>query len=95
MLIKFTVSNSRSIGEELVFSAIATNDNTLPEALIDVPKYGIKLLKTMALFGANASGKSNVLKAMGDAMMFIVKEKEKPEKDSKRPILNTFFNNWQ
>ncbi len=87
MLIKFTVSNTRSIGETLAFSAIATNDSTLPEALIDVPKYGIKLLKTMALFGANASGKSNVLKAMGDGMLFIVKEKEKPEGDSKRSVL--------
>ena len=72
MLIKFTVSNSRSIADKLEFSAIATNDSTLPEALIDVPKYGIKLLKTMALFGANASGKSNVLKAMKDALWVIL-----------------------
>jgi len=73
MLVYFKVSNSRSIGEEVTFSAIATDDDNLPENTIDVPKYGIKLLKTMALFGANASGKSNFLKAIEDAKQIICK----------------------
>lgn len=64
MLISFKVSNYLSIEKELIFSAIATEDETLLENTIDVPKYGIRLLKTMALFGANAAGKTNILKAL-------------------------------
>ncbi|TAD94780.1 MAG: ATP-binding protein [Bacteroidetes bacterium] len=71
MLISFKVSNSRSIGEELEFSAIATEDTILPENTIDLPKYGIRILKTMALFGANASGKTNILQAFADARNII------------------------
>lgn len=79
MLISFKVSNSRSIGKELEFSAIATDDTILPENTIDLPKYGIRILKTMALFGANASGKTNILKAFADARNIICK----PEFDKK------------
>jgi predicted ATP-dependent endonuclease of OLD family len=71
MLISFKVSNSRSIGKELEFSAIATDDTILPENTIDLPKYGIRILKTMALFGANASGKTNILQAFVDARNII------------------------
>ena len=93
MLIKFRVSNSRSIDTELEFSAIATEDDSLPQNVIDVPKYGIKLLKTMALFGANASGKSNFLKAIADAKFFIVNDKTKSDNDNdKRPVLWHYFN---
>jgi predicted ATP-dependent endonuclease of OLD family len=71
MLISFKVSNSRSIGKELEFSAIATDDTILPENTIELPKYGIRILKTMALFGANASGKTNILQAFADARNII------------------------
>lgn len=72
MLIRFKVSNSRSIDKELEFSAIATNDTSSQDTnTIHLPEYGVHLLKTMALFGANASGKSNVMKAISDAASLI------------------------
>ncbi len=68
MLIEFKVSNFRSIREEQTFSLIASNyEKNHAECLIapDLPGMaGVKFLKGAALFGANASGKSNVLAAV-------------------------------
>jgi uncharacterized protein len=68
MLIEFKVSNYRSIREEQTFSLVASNtDKELPSCVIE-PKLpglsGVKLLKGAALYGANASGKSNVIQAI-------------------------------
>lgn len=82
MLINFTVSNSRSIEKELTFSMIATVGDALQEALMPLPQYDIRLVKTAAIFGANASGKSNLLKAMADAKMFICKPIKQDENPS-------------
>lgn len=77
MLIKFSISNSRSINKEVELSFIATEDEHLLEKnAVALPKYGINLLKTLALFGANASGKSNLLKAIADAYLFICEKRE-------------------
>jgi predicted ATPase len=68
MLIEFKVSNFRSIREEQTFSLVASNtDKDLPECVIDreLPGLsGVKFLKGAAIFGANASGKSNILAAI-------------------------------
>lgn len=89
MLISFKVSNSRSIGAELEFSAIATDDSALPENTIALPQYGIKLLKTMAIFGANASGKTNILQALVDARNLVAY----PQYEKKDIIFNFNKNN--
>jgi uncharacterized protein len=68
MLIEFKVANFRSIREMQTLSLVATNaDKELPENLIDTALPGLsgmKFLKGAALYGANASGKSNVLEAV-------------------------------
>jgi hypothetical protein len=68
MLIEFRVSNFRSIREEQTLSLVASNyEKELPEALIDRPLPGLsgmKFLSGAAIYGANASGKSNILKAI-------------------------------
>lgn len=68
MLIEFKVKNFRSIRDEQTLSLVATKANKeLPDNVIDKPlkgMAGLKYLKGAALYGANASGKSNVLLAL-------------------------------
>lgn len=64
MLIQFTVGNYRSIREEQTLSMVAGNDAALPENLIPVVSLKWPLLRQIAIYGPNASGKSNVLRAI-------------------------------
>jgi uncharacterized protein len=64
MLIRFRVANYRSICDEQELSFVAANLNESPENVFSVEKYGIGLLRTISIYGANASGKSTVLKAL-------------------------------
>jgi uncharacterized protein len=63
MLLNFTVGNYKSFKEKATLSMEADNDDWLDEENVFVAG-DLRLLKTAALFGANASGKSNFLKAM-------------------------------
>ncbi len=68
MLIELKVTNFRSIREEQTFSLVAGNaDKELASCVIDrqLPGLsGVRFLKGAAIYGANASGKSNVIEAM-------------------------------
>lgn len=64
MLIQFTVGNYRSIREEQTLSMVAGNDGALPENLIPVVSLKWPLLRQVAIYGPNAAGKSNVLRAI-------------------------------
>lgn len=68
MIIDFSVKNFRSFREEQRISFVASNyDKDLPGNLIDpdLPGLdGVKLLKALAVYGANAAGKTNVLRAL-------------------------------
>ena len=68
MLIEFKVTNYRSIRTEQTLSMVASNySDELPQNLIScdhVPGLkGVKLVKVVAIYGANASGKSNIINA--------------------------------
>ena len=61
MLIQFRVENFLSIKDNVVLSLLSSKDNEHPEHLIvDGRK---RYLKSAVIYGANASGKSNVLHA--------------------------------
>jgi len=68
MLLEFKVSNFRSIREEQILSFIGTADSEeLPGNFVQPRLPGMgdsKVLKAIALYGANASGKSNVIAAL-------------------------------
>lgn len=64
MLIQFTVGNYRSIREEQTLSMVAGNDEALAENLIPVGSLKWPLLRQVAIYGPNASGKSNLLRAI-------------------------------
>ena len=63
MLMQFSVTNHRSIREQAVISMKANADKTMKDALIS-PDGRKKLLPVMAIYGANAAGKSNLLHAL-------------------------------
>ena len=74
MLIQFRVENHRSLKQEQTLSMVAANvaDSNDPR-LIRPDGLGEMLLPAVALYGANASGKSNVLHAltfMREAVLF-------------------------
>jgi AAA15 family ATPase/GTPase len=70
MIIDFSVQNFRSIKEKQTISFEADNSNDLEEYFVIKPtllypkKSPLRLLKLNIIYGANSSGKSNILKAL-------------------------------
>ena len=66
MLLRFRCKNFRSIREEQELSLVAakTRSDERKDSLLDTPLKGVHALRCAAIYGANASGKSNVLHAM-------------------------------
>lgn len=66
MLVEFRIKNFRSLRDEQVFSMVASSDKTLLDT--HAVETGLKaaphLLKSAVVYGANASGKSNLIKAL-------------------------------
>ncbi|OGG96656.1 MAG: hypothetical protein A2508_06240 [Candidatus Lambdaproteobacteria bacterium RIFOXYD12_FULL_49_8] len=83
MLVDFTVANYRSFNQPQTFSMIADSTDELPDNLIKIHD-DLFLLRSAAIYGANASGKSNLLKAMDDFASLIVRSADSSRID--RPI---------
>ena len=69
MIVEFSVKNFRSISNLQTISFASTSlksskDNQQVDQNNIVPENGINLLKTIGIYGANASGKSNMIKAL-------------------------------
>ncbi|NHZ72580.1 MAG: AAA family ATPase, partial [Aquificales bacterium] len=73
MLIRFSVENFRSFNEEAVFSMLPGRMQKHPEHIIPNKESGIDVLSLALLYGANASGKSNLVRAMDFARNFIIR----------------------
>jgi len=69
VLLQFSVENYRSYKELAVFSMEASSDKELLSNVIN--DKGDRLLKVAAVFGANASGKSNLFLALSSAILNI------------------------
>jgi AAA15 family ATPase/GTPase len=65
-LIEFRMKNFRSIKNEAILSMVSSHDKTMPDHIIEQESLsGDRLLKTAGIYGANASGKSNILYGIG------------------------------
>lgn len=65
MLIEFRVKNFRSFKDEQTLSMLASFDESLPGNVTSLsPKKDDRLLNSAAIYGANASGKSNLVIAL-------------------------------
>lgn len=75
MLIRFNVENFLSFNEKTEFSLIANKERRLPSHIVKGD--GINILKSSVIYGANASGKSNLVKAIDFSRKVITKGIEK------------------
>jgi len=64
MIINFSIENFASIKDKQVLSFEADKSDHLEKYFIIEPIKGLRLLKVGLIYGANASGKSNILKAL-------------------------------
>lgn len=91
MLVEFSVKNYRSIYDKITFSLEAASKNEHDEHVIEKSRQ--RILKTSVIYGANASGKSNLLKAlvfMKDMVLNSSKESQFGEEIKSEPfLLNT------
>ncbi|EOG8757970.1 ATP/GTP-binding protein [Cronobacter sakazakii] len=74
MLIEFSVQNYKSISERQTLSLVASKQNELCNNTfsIEEPKV-LKLLKSAVIYGPNAAGKSNIIKAITTVAEIIVR----------------------
>lgn len=79
MILNLAIKNYRSFKEEATFSLIAESSKSKEQNVFVQPlskgEVELRLLNTAILYGANASGKSNLLKALFDITRFIGKSK--------------------
>lgn len=87
MLIRFTVENYLSFNQRIDFNLLAYADPQHTHHVVthDGPR-SRQLLRTSLIYGANASGKSNLIKAMAFAKNFIVNGIEKHKNIDLKPF---------
>ncbi|NET60776.1 MAG: ATP-binding protein [Symploca sp. SIO2E6] len=87
MLIEFSVANYRSFKEKVTFSMVAANlvaqDKEIDENNVFAIDDDLKLLKSAAIYGANASGKSNLTKALGFMRWFMINSSKETQSTEK------------
>lgn len=88
MLIEFSVSNFRSIKEMQTLSFVATAMNEHEDTNVFQANEKTRLLKSVGVYGANGSGKSNLVKALMAMLNFIKYSFKDEEVGSK--IMETF-----
>jgi uncharacterized protein len=77
MLIQFRVGNYLSFKDAVTFSMVASDEINSPNSELDKNNVfsvddELSLLKSSAIYGANASGKSNLIKALSFMRWFVI-----------------------
>ncbi|MBK7475572.1 MAG: ATP-binding protein [Haliscomenobacter sp.] len=83
MLVRFSLRNYKPFKEEVQLSMVASNyDKTTraEENVFEVPAFGLKLLKSAVIFGANASGKSKLAEGMGFMRNLVIRSSRETQK---------------
>ena len=79
MVIQFTIGNFLSFKEQstlsLVASALKEIQVPAEDIIFSVGNAGLSLMKSAVVYGANASGKSNFIKAAGNSWKSIFRMK--------------------
>ena len=91
MILELKIRNYLSFKDEVVFSFEATADDTLEDYYVTEVAPGVRLLKMAMVYGANASGKSNLLKAFNFIKDFI--NNLPSQKDESTDFVPFKFNN--
>ncbi|MBO4994415.1 MAG: ATP-binding protein [Muribaculaceae bacterium] len=85
MVLEITLTNFFSINEKITLDLQAANIQTKEARALDGNIFSVgneRLLKTVAIYGANASGKSNIIKAVEAAVDIILDSHNYNEGDS-------------
>jgi predicted ATPase len=79
MLVSLSIANFRSFADEQTFSLVASKrlSGTHDDHLIQIPDSEESVLRCAVLYGANGAGKSNLLKALRYAEMFVLRARGK------------------
>lgn len=91
MILEFKVKNFKSFHEEARFSMSAETTKLKSNnvhTVINSKDHKFRVSKASVIYGANASGKSNLIKAMGGLVDYIV---AKPNVGNRIKICNPFF----
>lgn len=75
MILEFKVENYLSFREEQILSFDPSSDKEYDSQYCAQVKEGVKVLKLGLIYGANASGKTNLLKSLEFLRKFILKQK--------------------
>lgn len=92
MLIEFKVSNFRSLRDEAVLSMEATGLGSFKKSLIEFVPIGktsskpVRLLPSVAIYGKNGGGKSNIIRAFWLSVQFIRNAQRTQHENAPIPI---------
>lgn len=85
MLIEFRVKNFYSIQDEQILSLVSSSQKQHPNNTFQAENQNIQLLKSVAIYGPNAAGKSNVVNALR-IMREIVLKSAKMQRGEQLPL---------
>lgn len=74
MIAEFKIRNFYSLRDEQTLSFIPTNDDTFRDIYTEEVADGVSLLKIGFIYGSNASGKTNILKALDFFSQFMLND---------------------
>jgi AAA15 family ATPase/GTPase len=83
MLLQFSIKNFRTFKDKVTLSLIASNydkETRESENIYTDDKFGIRLLKSAVVYGANASGKSNLIYALVFMKDFVINSSKESQK---------------
>ncbi|MCC5876447.1 MAG: ATP-binding protein, partial [Candidatus Sumerlaeia bacterium] len=77
MIVKFSCQNIFNFLEETTLDLVASSDDSHPEHFVEAIDKSVRVLKTAVIYGANAAGKSNFVRAL-HTLIKLVKEGTRP-----------------
>lgn len=84
MLVQFKVQNFKSFRGEATLSMVASSSDSttrVDENTFVVEKFNLRLLKSLVIYGANASGKTKVLDALSFMRRFVIESSKDGQVD--------------
>jgi AAA15 family ATPase/GTPase len=83
MLLQFSIKNFRTFKDKAILSLIASNydkDTREYENIVNNEIFGLRILKSAVIYGANASGKSKLLDAFAFMRYFVINSSKESQK---------------
>ena len=87
MLIGLTVENWKSFRDQVSFSMIKTRERQHSERIPRIDRYDVGVLPVAAIYGGNASGKTNLFSALSFMNRLVVKQRAPEENTGVTPFL--------